>query len=51
MAREDAWGTWHCPLCTEVIAVNPYTEGGLLEMRMHTGAHIDADDDYLMGLV
>jgi hypothetical protein len=51
MRDEDAWGTWACPLCTEVIAINPYVEGGMAELRMHTAAHIEADDDYLMGLV
>lgn len=51
MRPEDSWGTWHCPLCTELIAVNPYVETGLLEMRMHSAAHVEANDDYLMGLV
>lgn len=51
MRPEDAWGKWHCPLCTEVIAVNPYLDAGLLEMQMHTDAHVEANDDYLMGLV
>lgn len=51
MRPEDAWGKWHCPLCTESIAINPYLDAGLLEMRMHTNAHVEANDDYLMGLV
>lgn len=51
MRPEDAWGTWGCPLCTAEIAVNPYVAGGQLEKQMHVAAHVDADADYLMGLV
>lgn len=51
MRSEDAWGKWHCPLCTDAIAVNPYVEGGVLEANMHIDAHVEANDDYLMGLV
>jgi len=51
MRPEDMWGEWHCPLCTTVIRVNPYdADGGFPELRMHTAAHVEADDDYLMGL-
>lgn len=51
MSPEDAWGTWRCPLCTATVPVNPYVDHGLLEMHMHAAAHVEAGDDYLMGLV